>query len=65
MTKGRFYMSDKTAEVIRLFQEELAKYRAYAEYFGRDAALLFEGLADGQRREWNRPVKMVASNRPS
>ena len=47
-------MSGRNADVIRVFQEELAKYRAYTEYFSQDSGILsisFECLADNQSKD--------------
>ena len=33
-------MGNKTVDVIRLFQQEFAQYRAYAEYFSQDSGIL-------------------------
>jgi hypothetical protein len=56
-------MSDKTAYVIGLFQEELTKYSAYVEYFDRDMALVFHGLAGGPAAQWTGFNSIVARDR--
>jgi hypothetical protein len=47
-------MGKKTADVIGLFQEGLAQYRAYAEYFSPDSGILsvsFQCLTDVQSKD--------------
>ncbi len=61
-------MSGRNADVIRLFQEELAKYRAYTEYFSQDSGILsisFECLADNQSKDVAELFAVITSSRAS
>ncbi len=58
-------MSNKNLDVMRLFEEELAKYRAYAEYLGLESDILsmsFQCLADNQSQDVARVFAVVAQN---
>jgi len=58
-------MGNKTVDVIRLFQQEFAQYRAYAEYFSQDSGILsvsFQCLTDSQSKDVTSLLGLVALN---
>ena len=58
-------MGNNTVDVIRLFQEEFAQYRAYAEYFSQDSGILsvsFQCLTDSQSKDVTSLLGLVALN---
>jgi len=56
-------MGNKSVDVIRLFQEEFAQYRAYAEYFCQDSGILsvsFQCLTDAQSKDVTSLLGVIA-----
>ena len=58
-------MGNKTLDVIRLFREDFARYRAYAEYFSHDPGIQsvsFQCLTDSQSKDVTSLLGVVALN---
>jgi hypothetical protein len=53
-------MTGNHADVMRLFAEELAKYRAYAEYLSRDSGIASMSLQCIADSEMNSATPLVA-----
>jgi len=56
-------MGNKTVDVIRLFQEDVAQYRAYAEHFSQDSGIMsvsFQCLSDGQSKDVSSVLGVIA-----
>ncbi len=58
-------MANQTVDMIRVFQQELARYRAYAEDIGQDSGILsisFQCLSDSQSNDVTSVLGVVALN---
>jgi hypothetical protein len=58
-------MANKTADLIRACQQELARYRAYTEDLNQDSGILsisFQCLTDAQSKDVGNVLGVVALN---